>query len=280
MNFPNLCAVLAALLLSACGASISMPDLRPADGFAGEQALGSANSPAPGQMRPRARGGPVRAVAVGPEPSQAEPQAVVAAVPDLNQPRRAGLFGLFGGGRADNAAPPAPSGAANAAAAPPDVARGTVLPFGEVATVCGLSARDLGKQVDRAPRDGRARWQLHDPDPSATTARTHFITGFRDRCARQFTGALVLFGRSDVHETTRYAQTNTRPYNQTDDAYEQVKSRICGVRPRVPCPADRLARLDRAVSFVTIYSRFGTTDEWYELLLVDGQLEAAAMSGF
>jgi hypothetical protein len=110
--------------------------------------------------------------------------------------------------------------------------------------------------------------------------RTQFVSGFRDRCARQFTGALVLFGNPDVHETTRYARTNKRPYNATDEAYEAVKSRICGVRPRVPCPADRYDRLDAAVSFVTVYSKFGATDEWYEILLVDGQLEAAAISGY
>jgi len=217
-------------------------------------------------------------------PAEATPETTIA---DADPPRR-GLFALFGGGRADDpgAQPRTPFGAANAAPAPRsqvgegEVAKGTLPPFGQVATVCGLSARDLGKPVARAPRDGRARWQLHDPDPSSTGQRTQYVTGFRDRCARQITGALVLFGRADVHETTRYAHTNTRPYTATDDAYEDVKSRICGVRARVPCPADRYDRLDAAVSFVTVYARFGATDEWYELLLVEGQLRAAAMSGF
>ncbi|WP_126623187.1 hypothetical protein [Oceaniglobus ichthyenteri] len=209
----------------------------------------------------------------------AGPEEVVA-TPD-EAPRR-GLFGgLFGGG--GGSAPTPVALAANAApgaeAASGEVAKGTVLPFGQVAKVCGLSSGELGQGVDQFPKEGRARWQLHDPVPASTGARSQYITGFKDRCARQVTGAMVLFGNADVHEATRYVSTNSRPYTATDDAYEKVKSRLCGVRPGVPCPADRQDRLAKAVSFVTVYSRFGATDEWYELLLVNGELEAASMSG-
>lgn len=305
-----LCTALATTILTGCGAPRPARDELPVQGLAAEQAgLDGAGNPiaadaaafgapatapdpeprvglfglfarapkAEGETAPSQPGEPLDATVA------ANAAELVAAPPaNAEPPRRAGLFGLFGGGRANDAgaADPAPFGAANAApAATPAVARGTVLPFGQVVTMCGLSARDLGKTVDQTPRDGPARWTLHDTDPSSTSARTQYISGFRDRCARQITGALVLFGNADVHETTRYAATNKRAYTQTDTAYETVKSRICGVRPKVPCPADRYDRLNKAVSFVTVYSRFGTTDEWYELLLVDGQLEAASMSG-
>lgn len=175
-----------------------------------------------------------------------------------------GLLGLFRGARA-------PADA---------VTPGTEIAFGEVAAVCGLSSADLGAAVDQTPKeDGPVRWQLHDPLPQSTGPRSQYITGFRDRCARQVTGAMVMFGTAGVHEATRYDSANTRPYSDTDTAYEQVKTRLCGVRPGVPCPSDRLERLNDAVSFVTVYPAFGTTSDWFELLLVNGELEASAMSG-
>ncbi|WP_099826787.1 hypothetical protein [Oceaniglobus indicus] len=182
-------------------------------------------------------------------------------------PQRGGLFGLFrrrGASGADDA---------------PEIDPGTVLPFGQVASVCGVSPRNLGVEVDEAPREGRARFNLIDTAPDSTAARTQFITGFSDRCARQFTGALVLFGSSEVHETTRYAQDNSNPYSATDDAYEAVKAKVCGVRRNVPCPADRRDRLNREVVFVTIYPRFGADGQWFELMLSDGALVAQGMGG-
>ncbi|NCO20840.1 MAG: hypothetical protein GW905_02245 [Rhodobacterales bacterium] len=244
---------------------------------------------AAGPVQPR-RGGLLGLFARNaPEPDSAAPQdqdeqnPEPAPVPDTEEPTeppRRGLFGLFGAVRAADPES-AISGAASATPATSVPLRDVtaVLPFGQVATVCGVAARDLGDPVAQSPRDGRAQWQLYDSAPSSTGPRTQYVTGFRDRCARQITGAMVLFGSADVHETTRYARTNTQPYTSTDDAYETVKSRLCGVRQGVPCPSDRTGRLEKAVSFVTVYPAFGSTGEWYELLLVDGRLEAAAMSG-
>ncbi|WP_102107472.1 hypothetical protein [Oceaniglobus roseus] len=161
----------------------------------------------------------------------------------------------------------------------PEVEPGTTLPFGQVAEVCGVSARSLGTEVDAAPKEGRARFALIDPAPQSTALRTQYVTGFSDRCARQFTGALVLFGSPDVHETNRYAPGNRRAYTATDTAYEKLKSRVCGVKPQTPCPADRADRIQKAAVFVTVYPQFGTSNEWFELLLSDGRILAYDMTG-
>ncbi|WP_226783008.1 hypothetical protein [Oceaniglobus trochenteri] len=278
-----LLALISAFALSACGGLPFAPKDAPVQGLAAEQAgLDADGMPlAPDEgAAPEARpDGATGEAETGDTETAPEQTAAV-------EPEPQGFFGrLFGGGRAgaQGGAATGLFGAANAAPGPgalaPEVAKNTVVPFGEVATVCGLSKGDLGDAVAQSPAEGRARWQLHDPIPASTGPRTQYVTGFRDRCARQVTGALVLFGSADVHEATRYDSANTRPYSATDTAYEKVKSRLCGVRPNVPCPADRLERLNSEVSFVTVYPQFGATSEWFELLLVDGQLGASAMSG-
>ena len=154
---------------------------------------------------------------------------------------------------------------------------GADLPFGEVASACGIMAASSAAEVDHFPKSGRPLWRLYDTDPGSTGPRTQYITGFRDGCARQITGALVLFGTPAVHEVTRYDPTNKAPYSATDLAYEPVKARICGVPRRVPCPSDRLDRLERRLTFVTIYPEFGSTGMRYELLLDQGALMAGAV---
>ncbi|GAA3863727.1 hypothetical protein [Celeribacter arenosi] len=172
------------------------------------------------------------------------------------QPRR-GLFGLGGGGAASTAT----------------VQPGEVLPFGEVGLACGFKTSDLGKQVDSFPHDGRAVWKLYDTNPLATGPRTQFITGFSDGCPRQVTAALVVFGSAAVHQVHRYGKpmASTR-WSAADNAYEEIKSSVCGVARKQPCGDAKLAALDKRLAFLSIYPRFGGNEGWLELLLDQGRL--------
>jgi hypothetical protein len=153
-----------------------------------------------------------------------------------------------------------------------EAALGTPLPFGEVASACTVAKREMGKRIDKL-----GRWQLYDTNPNTTAPRPMYLTGFKDGCARQFTAALALFGSAAAHETVRY--TLSSPYSETDEAYEQVKARICGVRRGSPCPADRIERMEREVSFVTAYPGFGAAaGPWLEMMLYDGSLSATAVT--
>lgn len=156
-----------------------------------------------------------------------------------------------------------------------DLAPGQVPDFGEVGRVCGLTTADLGQEVDRFPREGTPVWRMYDVAPDATTPRAKYITGFADGCARQVTASLSLFGSPLVHESHRYSDaTADIPYSRAATAYEGIKSRICGVGRGTPCPPARMAAVERAVAFVSIYHRFGDTDRWLELLLHDGRIVA------
>lgn len=154
------------------------------------------------------------------------------------------------------------------------VADGVVadLPFGEIATICGIPPGKLGTEVDRAP--GGSPYRLHDSNPGTTAPRPQFITGFKDKCARQFTAALALFGSMAVHETVRYNPRNKSPYSASDEAYEKVKSRLCGVRRGKPCPENRVGALQSRSAFVSVYRRFGDSGNWLEMFLHDGEVAA------
>lgn len=162
----------------------------------------------------------------------------------------------------------ASSGRGKADEAPP----GTALPFGQVARVCSARKSDLGVEVDR-----QGNWRLFDTIPNSSAPRVMYVTGFDDGCAQMFTAALVLFGTATAHETVRYSMRGT--YSQTDEAYETIKGRICGVRRGSACPADRIDRLESQVAFVTAYPSFGATGgPWLDLLLHDGDLAASGLN--
>lgn len=190
---------------------------------------------------------------------------------------RPGLFSrLFGAGAARpvSSAPPeqvTPAAMSRPRPSGPDsnqVAPGTRLPFGEVATVCGLKREALGRKIETV-----GGISLHDSNPRATTPRAHYLTGFRDGCARQFTAALVMFGSPRSHETLRY---NTRArYDDVDNAYEAIKSSVCRVGKGKPCGA-RMSRLERQVVMLTGYNRFGDSAGWVDILLHNKRLVAVA----
>lgn len=162
-------------------------------------------------------------------------------------------------------------------AAEPSVEPGTVLPFGEIGVACGVRGRALGKEVDRFPVKGKG-YRLYDSDPSSTAPRTHYLTGFKDGCPRQFTAALALIGSPVLHEKMRYD-----PYNKdiritdADKAYERIKRRICKVSKGEPCPEKRVAALEKGMAFVTLYERFGSNASWEEVLLHNGQIAGSSL---
>ena len=185
-------------------------------------------------------------------------QASVAEMPAEPATARRGLFGRR-----------------NAERTGPDariVEPGTVLPFGEIATVCGLGRSALGNSVGRFP-DNRSGYKLYDTIPNASANRTYYLTGFEDGCARQFTANIVTPGDLVTHEFLRYEALSSAPYSTTDQAYEKVKNSICRSSTGKPC-GGRMSRLEANTMFFTLYERFGTNADWVEVLVHDGRVLA------
>ncbi len=155
-----------------------------------------------------------------------------------------------------------------------DVAPLVDLPFGVLERTCGVSRRELGQNVAAA-----SGFEVYDTQPGSTQMRPHYITGFDDGCARQFSAALVLLGDVGTHEIVRYSRTRVAlDYSTTDNAYEEIKARFCRVGEGKPC-GDRLDALGKVATFVTAYRSFGAASEWAEFLLYDGQVAAVDLEG-
>lgn len=198
-------------------------------------------------------------VALAGETPQADALAVVATTQDAET----GLFGrLFDRERKT---------LENATGTGPDakmIPFGESLPYGEIATVCDVPNGSLGTLV--ADVSG---FRIYDTIPNATALRPHFITGFDDGCARQFTAALSMTGDVGTHEVVRYLPSNKIPFSATDRAYEAVKASYCRARQGSPC-GSKLDSLARTTTFVTAYEKFGAHPRWVEILLHDGSVKA------
>ncbi len=188
---------------------------------------------------------------------------------DVERPR-GGLGGIF---RRGNNRPSLARTGPDAA----DVAAGTILPFGQIARVCGALRSELGTRVDSS-----AGFHIFDSFPNSTAARPFYITGFDDDCARTFTGAVVVTGDAMTHEFVRYQPSNERiEYSTTDNAYEALKASVCRVGRGQPCGA-RADRLNQNTAFVTVYDFFGGTfsavpTEWAQILVHDGAVLAMSL---
>lgn len=158
-----------------------------------------------------------------------------------------------------------------------DIGAGAVLPFGEIARVCGLRNSQLGTRVDTG-----SGFDVYDTIPNSTAPRPFYITGFNDNCARTFTGAVVVTGDVETHEFVRYRPSNERlDYTTTDNAYEALKASVCRVGRGQPC-GERLDRLDRNTHFITVYNFFGGTfsavpTRWAQILVHDGEVLAMSI---
>ncbi len=198
-------------------------------------------------------------------PTEEEPVAVAA----VESPRR-GLGGLFGR-RQDRADIPRTGPDST------DVEPGTVMPFGQIARVCGVSQSNLGRLVG-----GGAGFRVYDTIPQTTSRRPFYITGFADNCARTFTGAVVVPGDIQTHEFVRYQASNERiEYSTADNAYEALKASVCRVGRGQPC-GERTARLSQNTHFITVYDFFGGTfsavpTQWAQILVHDGEVLAMSL---
>jgi hypothetical protein len=222
------------------------------------------------------------------ESVDANAPAMSMAAPSGTQNARGGfLSGLFGG----NATAPTPDADAReptqdgdgttvteaslpaAGASKSEIAFGTRLPYGRVATICGVDTRQLGTRTAQYP-ERRPRYQLYDSAPGSTDPHTFYITGFDDGCARQFTAALAVFGSVEMHEQLRYGlPAEVQPYSDTDKAYETIKRQVCNKPRRKPC-GSRIGQMARDTVFVSVYERFGGNAQWMNLLLHGGDLVA------
>lgn len=196
------------------------------------------------------------------------PVAVVAPAPSQGT----GFWAQFTAPVAPGGVTDAVAGASPRVGSGPDalqVAAGTLLPYGQIATVCGAPDSALGARI--AVGSGYA---LFDSAPTTTALRAHYLTGFPDGCARIFSAALVLFGDVGTHEMIRYMPSNAgMAYSQTDTAYEQIKAQVCAVPAGQPCGRN-LDSLAARSTFVTIYETFGSNAEWGEIFLHSGQVMA------
>lgn len=155
----------------------------------------------------------------------------------------------------------------------PEIAFGSTIPFGEVALVCGKKPAELGTKIDSYP-DKRPVYTLYDSAPGQITPHALYLTGFKDGCARQISASVAMFGSLGQHEQLRYVLPDeVRPFSDTDNAYEKLKRKICGVARFKPC-GKPLDKLSRQTVFVSTYDRYGDATGWASLLLHDGQLLA------
>ncbi|WP_425073808.1 hypothetical protein [Sagittula sp. S175] len=201
--------------------------------------------------------------------SEAEPevQLAVAVLPEEKPAQRGGLFG---GGR-----PRAKAGGAPKPGAPDfkEVAFGTTVPYGQIARVCGVSESQLGAKTQSWPERGRG-YELRDSAPGSTSARSYYLTGFKDGCARQFTAALVMFGSPETWEQIHYGPAGSSlPVLSTDRAFEDIKARICRVKKGQSC-GSKMSTLEKDTVFVSFYERFEDNTRWTNILLHDGEVVA------
>lgn len=200
-----------------------------------------------------------------------EAHGVASRAPELPDDK-GGLWGLFAGGGTGQAT------VTEAALVTPEISRGTVLPYGRIAKVCGMPKKAMGKVVAKFP-ETRPQHLLYDSAPGNTAPHSFYLTGFKDGCPRQFTASVALFGSVGMHEQLRYGlPAEIQPYSDTDKAYEKVKSRVCGVARKKPC-GGKINRLKSNTVFLSIYENFGGNERWSNLLLHGGQLLAQDIKG-
>jgi hypothetical protein len=268
-----------ALLLSACGDPLRsvarLGDIAVADG---------ATNVAQTTIEAQKTGGGLFARLLNRQPNDPTNSAVAAAMAEANQvasaqsdvvvvsvatpptqPERRGLFGLFS--RDPNRAEQSRTGPDTT-----DINAGALLPFGQIARVCGLNNNDLGRQIESG-----GGFRIHDTIPNSTARRPFYVSGFDDGCVRTFTGAVVVTGDVETHEFVRYQTSNEAiDYTTTDNAYEALKASVCRVGRGQPCGAG-MERMNRNTHFITVYDFFGGTlsavpSQWAQILVHDGDV--------
>lgn len=154
---------------------------------------------------------------------------------------------------------------------PAEVAKGAeaVAEDGPVTKVCGLRGGALGQQVAEAP----GGWTLHDVAPGSMSPRAFHVTGFADRCPREITGAVAVFGSAELYELLHFGPLKVA--HRDDDvaqAYGALRQKACG-SATAPCSEKGQAELARTVVFVNVYPVAGS-DDHVDMLLSGGKLVA------
>lgn len=179
-------------------------------------------------------------------------------------PKRSGFLGNLFGSRT----------VAAAVADVPQVTADMLLPFGQIAPNCTVKAAQLGRKVDE-----NAGYAIYDTAPSSASLRTHYVTGFKDNCARQFSASTALMGDIGTHEVVRYLPSNTKhAYSAADNAYEELKSTFCGAARGKTCGA-KLDAFARRTTFISAYESFEDNAEWADMLLYNGEVAAIGPVG-
>ncbi len=156
----------------------------------------------------------------------------------------------------------------------PQIAPGVVLPFGLIGLACGIRGSALGKEVDRFPERGKG-YRLYDSNPSTTGPRTHFITGFKDGCPRQFTASLALLDSPVLHEQLLSVKSSRAQHSTAADiVFQKIRSQVCRSGQGKACPEKRIDEMEKTMAFVTTYERFGGNANWTEILLHNGAIAA------
>ena len=128
------------------------------------------------------------------------------------------------------------------------------------------------------PKKAPRSFRLYDSNPESIAVRDFYLAGFRDGCIRHLRASIVFFGAPSTHETVRYDPMNRDiAQSPTDQAYEEIKRRICGVPRGKPCGPQRIARLEATTVFVTAYDDFGSSTRWAEFLLNNGKLAGVSL---
>ena len=181
-------------------------------------------------------------------------------------PRKRGLFGSAGAKSQKDTSRTGPDAR--------DVPFGTVLAFGEIARVCEARGKTLGTKVGSL---GRRGFTLYDSNAGIRNKRTFYLTGFEDKCPRQFTAANALFGAPSFYEQIRFSSAGENlPYADTDKAYDKLKSKVCRVGKKKPC-GSKINKLDNEATFVSAYEFGEHNGRWKEFLVHDGAVLASAL---
>lgn len=205
------------------------------------------------------------------ETTAADPTLPVAKSEPEQPASRTGLKGLFGALTRQSAPEAVTASLSNPSGVPAPEAQSVVPAFGNVASACGMARDTLGTKIEET-----AGYQLYDTEPDSTAQRTFYVTGFDDKCPRQFRAAVALFGAPSMHETLRYGRpSDAYPYSDTDEAYERIKRAVCGVGKTKPC-GKKIDRLERATVFISTYEQFADNGRWSDILLHDGEVVATA----
>lgn len=154
------------------------------------------------------------------------------------------------------------------------VTTGAMLAFGQIGLACGLRTGELGEEVDRFPERGKG-YRLYDSNPSTTQPRTHYVTGFKDGCPRQFTASLALLESPLLHEKLLAVEGSQSQHSTTaDKVFQKIRAQVCRTGRGKACPENRVDAMEKTMAFITTYERFGGNASWTEILMYDGVIAA------